>query len=873
VEPALLAVVLTSGTAAWDFREDQLATLVERCATYSFTEEPTALLPAANAYLERGGGPPETRAQVYTFRAKALARLGKFKDAKRDYEEALRLRPRDPLLKCERARMLGKLGSGRDAVVELASIIRDAPQFAPAHAALAAEYLALGDVRRCHANADKAIELDRGCADAYYTRALAHYSQNEFANCREDLDRVLAIQPYYPPYPERLYLLRAQVLWRLGEPSLALESAAFGALINPSSRESLRGLGELFSTSGKPHLAAHFVRRAQRLYPRDTEIQLLSGKVFLRGGWVAEAEEALTAASQRTPNHVDVYHLRGAVALAHGAYGKAIGAFEKALRIAPSHQESLSALAMVLSTCPAAHYRDGKRAVRLAESLCKTQGAGQPEQLLLLGTAFAELGEYRTAVSRLAEIVASSEELKRDVQNRLHLFQKCLPYRSSFAVSPRPSRSSEEHDELLLHELLSLSVFPFPPGIIANKCTAYLETRKGKSEIRARVHGLRAETFARVGKFKEAKRDYEEALRLCPEDLLLKCKRARMLGELGSGRQAVAELTSIIKNAPQCAPAHAGLAAERLALGDVLLCHANADRAIELDRNCADAYYTRALAYYSQNEFAKCRDTLARLLSLRPYPSTYPVEDPYSMGARAHWFLGQDRSAFAHTRMALLLNKASGPGRVTLVHMHLKAGAFRLARQTARQVATDHPNNSAALDHYARSLLFTGHTAQAYEIAVKALALDDRDPDAHCRLGDVEFTRGRYAEATRAYTRALALDPNHCDTLVGLATLYSTCPDEKFRNGRDAIRLAYLACKWTGGKDPCALLTLATAYAEHGLFPQAMKWGQAAVDSCKTNPSFAVFLRRVCQQRLQLFQRGEAVRASRAGKWDTTLLP
>jgi hypothetical protein len=59
--------------------------------------------------------------------------------------------------------------------------------------------------------------------------------------------------------------------------------------------------------------------------------------------------------------------------------------------------------------------------------------------------------------------------------------------------------------------------------------------------------------------------------------------------------------------------------------------------------------------------------------------------------------------------------------------------------------------------------------------------------------------------------------------LNGLAWLYATCPEAKYRNGKKAIAGAAMACKLTNLTNPHFLGTLAAAYAETGDFDNATK--------------------------------------------------
>ena len=66
------------------------------------------------------------------------------------------------------------------------------------------------------------------------------------------------------------------------------------------------------------------------------------------------------------------------------------------------------------------------------------------------------------------------------------------------------------------------------------------------------------------------------------------------------------------------------------------------------------------------------------------------------------------------------------------------------------------------------------------------------------------------------------------DLANALATYYATCPDERLRDGREAVNLASRAVTATGRKNPEFLDTLAAAYAEQGQFEKAIETADEA---------------------------------------------
>jgi len=119
---------------------------------------------------------------------------------------------------------------------------------------------------------------------------------------------------------------------------------------------------------------------------------------------------------------------------------------------------------------------------------------------------------------------------------------------------------------------------------------------------------------------------------------------------------------------------------------------------------------------------------------------------------------------------------------------------------------------------------------KAIEADTTVLALDPTEWHALRGLGDAMLNTGRQAEAIAYYEKALKLESKDDGILNNLAWVLATSPDEKLRNGRRAIELATDACKLTEYKLPHILSTLAAAYAETGDFTNAIKWATKAVE-------------------------------------------
>lgn len=110
---------------------------------------------------------------------------------------------------------------------------------------------------------------------------------------------------------------------------------------------------------------------------------------------------------------------------------------------------------------------------------------------------------------------------------------------------------------------------------------------------------------------------------------------------------------------------------------------------------------------------------------------------------------------------------------------------------------------------------------------------------------------GHYEKAVDDFNEAFKLNPKCERALNNLSWLLATCPNNKVRNGEEALQYAKKACELTQWQEAVTLNTLAAAYAESGQFEQAIKWQRKAIKL--TAPGYN---KESGLARLQLYQSG-----------------
>ena len=136
--------------------------------------------------------------------------------------------------------------------------------------------------------------------------------------------------------------------------------------------------------------------------------------------------------------------------------------------------------------------------------------------------------------------------------------------------------------------------------------------------------------------------------------------------------------------------------------------------------------------------------------------------------------------------------------------------------------------------HYdlARALADQGKPDEAISEYQEALRLVPDNGQAHNNVARLLALQGRPAEALAHYREALRLLPDAPVVQANLAWFRATCPDPKFRNADEALRLARTQA---GAGTARALDVLAAACAEAGRFDEAVAAARQAIEAAERN--------------------------------------
>jgi tetratricopeptide (TPR) repeat protein len=411
------------------------------------------------------------------------------------------------------------------------------------------------------------------------------------------------------------------------------------------------------------------------------------------------------------------------------------------------------------------------------------------------------------------------------------------------------------------------------------------------------------------GQTPEAEAAFGRALEIEPENVATLIRLGRMRLDRGDAAAAEPLFARARANAPGSVAALAGL-------GSAALAQQQYDRAVQyleeglaadpaslsLHSPLANAYRAlgrldRAEAHIKQwrnTEIVVLDPRREQLDSLLQSGLSYELRGVRALGAK-DW-----KGAAALFQEGIRVARAGSPLQRSLHHKLGTAlwmagdtrGALAEFREVVRLAPSSGSDEPAAKAYYSLGIVAAaeGRMPEAVEHFSAAVRYQPNYAEAHVALGDAYRSLGRFAESLPSYRETVSLNPQLAAARFGyamslvrlgryveardwlieslriqpdrpelanaLARLLAAAPDERVRNGREALNLAgqlAAAHRTTEVGE-----TMAMAYAEVGDFKQAVAVQREVLDAARKAGFTAAAAR--LSQNLRLYERGQPCR-------------
>jgi len=195
-------------------------------------------------------------------------------------------------------------------------------------------------------------------------------------------------------------------------------------------------LGVVLARKGKLDDAIKHYNKAIQIKPDYLEAYYNLGNALVRKGDAKAAIYNYHKTLQLNPDFFKSYYNIARILYGQGKIDEAIHNYQKALNINKETPQTLFNLSWIYATSENNSYRDGIKAVKLAEKLCTLTKYQQPLALDGLAAAYAETGNFNMAVETAQRALGLAfqlgpKELALGIEKRLKLYQVGQPYRQS----------------------------------------------------------------------------------------------------------------------------------------------------------------------------------------------------------------------------------------------------------------------------------------------------------------------------------------------------------------------------------------------------------------------------------------------------------
>ena len=284
------------------------------------------------------------------------------------------------------------------------------------------------------------------------------------------------------------------------------------------------------------------------------------------------------------------------------------------------------------------------------------------------------------------------------------------------------------------------------------------------------------------------------------------------------------------------------------------------DKVIEISPRYSSAYAHRGYCYLQENLYDEATEDFSKAIELQPENASY-----YEGRGRVCLERQLYEKAIADFTVAVKLNPKAGnynylgSARLLNNEFDLAIADFGKAIDFAPKWAKPYIGRGTALlskgdydlaildfkkaldldptaEDVCRTCLLetfekVGRTDEALAFLDNVLKADPYNSEIYHERAFFWQKKADFSRAIADYEKAIALNPNHSDSYNNLAWILATCPDERYRDGERAIKLAKNAVQLPKNAEEewYSIGTLAAAYAEVGRFGDAIKTQEKAL--------------------------------------------
>ena len=402
--------------------------------------DPHEALRVLTTFLETPDLPDSQRAETFILRSRVQTDE---KKALADFDEALRLGPHNAGYRLVRAVFLRSRNKFKDALEEVGQVLQQVPDDANALILQGEIFRELGKPKQALESFDHATKLAPKAPTPFQNRGEIYREQEKFDKAIEEFNQVLKLQPGYPltlVHRAEAYLYAGRLEEALSDVEAVLEKQPLIA--------AHRIRAEVLAKMNRIQEAIEEIERVSEAMPQQIDLKMQLALYYVVDGQPRKAIEAYSEVIKADENSFVAWQSRGDAYLNIGQHSEAVADLQHALKLDPNNSSVLNNLAWVLATSPQDEVRDAKRAIELATKACEQSDYSQSHILSTLAAAYAEAGEFETAIKWSQKAVDMEDpEHGEQLAAELASYRKDRPWREKQSVGEPEQEDSVEDSE------------------------------------------------------------------------------------------------------------------------------------------------------------------------------------------------------------------------------------------------------------------------------------------------------------------------------------------------------------------------------------------------------------------------------------------
>ena len=575
-------------------------------------------------------------------------------------------------------------------------------------------------------------------ADAFNLLGIIDSEQQDYASALDAFNSALHLSPHSTQAHNNL----GNVYVSVKKPDLAEKEFRTVLALDPANQDANYNLGLLLMAKQAPAEAIpHFLR----IHPSNLETRFSLIRAYLQVGRTPEALKLATQLSAENNHDVQLHFSLGVLLASLKQYKPAQLELERADALKPGTFEILFNLGQ-------AYFRNNDNPhAELTLSRALQLNPSDPDTLYLLAQVYTQDSRPLDAL----DLLVRAKKLSPQNPDILYLMAQIS--------------ISQKYDEDAIPLLQQASALaPTRADIRESLAESFFNSGKYDQSIElfsklvsiepsARAYSFLGLSYIALGRFNEAKDNFQKGLRLAPNNTFCLFQLGYIARMQGNTAAAEKMYTEILRSSPNYPHALLELSNIRIESKHYAEAADLLQRYVKVSDNPATGYYKLAMVEKNLHNTSAAEQDLAKFQTLsketpvasHPFENLFDYIDTRSKLA-PHARVQQDLTDLT---AQLKLHPDQPEVLYALAEAYLKSGQLEDAKQTLAQLNTARPEDAQTQTKSGVLLARYGLYDDAIPHFLAALHATPNSNDAHFDLADAYFRKGLYTDALDAATQ------------------------------------------------------------------------------------------------------------------------